>query len=246
MEYVGTDDESTDSDSDQLAFDVRTVIKDSTSRIMLEPTVDGVRLPMELDTGASVSIVSQDTVKRLLPNVKVTNSDVILKTYSGERLKVVGEISAIVEYDGQPKQELPLVVVEGHGPTLFGRNWLAKIRLDWHDIKKVYSGVELLLRKYETLFQDGLGTLKDIQAKLVLTPEAVPKFYKPRPVPYALRGAIEQELDRLEKLRVLQKISHSDRAAPVVPVPKADGSIRLCGDYKSCAASGSVPHASTK
>lgn len=68
----------------------------------------------------------------------------------------------MVEYDGQPKPELPLVVVEGHGPTLFGRNWLAKIRLDWHDIKKVYSGVELLLRKYETLFQDGLGTLKDI------------------------------------------------------------------------------------
>lgn len=74
VEYVGTDDESTDSDSDQLAFDVRTVIKDSTSRIMLEPTVGGLHLLMELDTGASVSIVSQDIVKRLLPNVKVSSS----------------------------------------------------------------------------------------------------------------------------------------------------------------------------
>ena len=234
VEYVGADADSADSDSDDdpVAFRVNAVIKDSSSRIMLEPIVAGVRLPMELDTGASVSIVSQETVRKLLPHVKVNRSDVILKTYSGERLKVLGEISAVVEYDGQPKQQLPLIVVEGQGPTLFGRSWLAKIRLDWHDIKKVYSEVELLLRKYDALFQDGLGTLKDIQAKLMLTPEAIPKFFKPRPVPYALRGAIEQELDRLEKLGVLQKISHSDWAAPLVPVPKADGSIRLCGDYK--------------
>ena len=55
---------------------------------MLEPTVNGVRLPMELDTGASVSIVSQETVKKLLPHAKVNKSGVILKTYSGERLKL--------------------------------------------------------------------------------------------------------------------------------------------------------------
>ena len=102
----------------------------------------------------------------------------------------------------------------------------------------------MLLRKYDTLFQDGLGTLKAIQAKIMLTPAVVPKFFKPRAVPYALRGAIEQGLDRLEKLGVLQKFSLSDWAAPLVPVPKADGSIRLCGE--SCPASGSVPHASAE
>ena len=42
----------------------------------------------------------------------------------------------------------------------------------------------------------------------------------------------QQDLDRLEKLGVLEKINHSDWAAPVVPVPKANGSIRICGDYK--------------
>ena len=33
-------------------------------------------------------------------------------------------------------------------------------------------------------------------------------------------------------LGVLEKINHSEWAAPIVPIPKADGSLRICGDYK--------------
>jgi len=36
----------------------------------------------------------------------------------------------------------------------------------------------------------------------------------------------------LERAGTLQKVSHSDWAAPIVPVPKGDGTIRICGDYK--------------
>jgi len=38
--------------------------------------------------------------------------------------------------------------------------------------------------------------------------------------------------DRLETAGTLQKVSHSDWAAPIVPVPKGCGTIRICGDYK--------------
>ena len=43
---------------------------------------------------------------------------------------------------------------------------------------------------------------------------------------------MENEIDRLVEKGVLQKTDFSDWAAPIVPVPKSDGSIRICGDYK--------------
>ena len=57
-------------------------------------------------------------------------------------------------------------------------------------------------------------------------------FHRPRPVPFAVKDAIEIELQRLEKAGIIEKVMHSEWAAPVVVVPKGDGKIRLCGDYK--------------
>ena len=120
----------------------------------------------------------------------------------------------------------------GDGPSLWGRDWLAAIQLNWAHIKQVRTGLEPLLQKYSEVFQEELGTLKGIEAKLVVKENAVPKFHKLRSVPYAIRGAIEKDLERLESLGVIEKTNHSEWAAPIVPVPKADGSICICGDYK--------------
>ena len=74
--------------------------------------------------------------------------------------------------------------------------------------------------------------MNTFEASLSVKPECKPRFHKARPVPFALKPAIERELDRLEEAGIIQKVAHSLWAAPVVPVPKGDGQIRLCGDYK--------------
>ena len=61
---------------------------------------------------------------------------------------------------------------------------------------------------------------------------AKPVFCKARPVPYAIKEKIEKELDRLEKEGIVEFVSKSDWATPIVPVFKQNGDIRLCGDYK--------------
>ena len=67
---------------------------------------------------------------------------------------------------------------------------------------------------------------------MVVDPAAKPRFHRPRSVPFALKKAVEEELDRMERAGVIEKVDHSEWAAPIVVVSKKDGRVRLCGDYK--------------
>ena len=51
-------------------------------------------------------------------------------------------------------------------------------------------------------------------------------------MPFAIKETVGKELDRLEADGIIEKIESSDWAAPIVSIPKGDGSIRICGDYK--------------
>ena len=73
---------------------------------------------------------------------------------------------------------------------------------------------------FKTCFADGLGTVTTVKATLSVDPNTRPKFCKARPVPLALRAAVEQEIERLELNRVLEKVDFSEWATPVVAVPK--------------------------
>ena len=59
--------------------------------------------------------------------------------------------------------------------------------------------MEAVLAKHQSVFKEELGTLKGIQASLEVEPNSKPRFHRPRSVPYALKDAIEQDLERLER-----------------------------------------------
>ena len=205
-------------------------VKDAThSGIFIELSINGTLITMTLDTGASISIISEQTYQTQLPHLHLHKSDILLRTYIGETLTVCGETQVCVTYKKQ-QYHLPLVIVEGNGPPLFGRNWLQQITLDWKEISMVMTNLDALLQHYHSLFKDELGTMVGVTAKLKVNPDATPKFCRARAAPYALKDAIEKDINRLEKLGV--QVQYSDWATPVVPVPKPDGSVRLCGDFK--------------
>ena len=202
---------------------------------MVEVQVDGQSLTMEVDTGAAVSIISEQQLRKILPDAKIEATNVKLKTYTAERIPMLGVTRVMVKYEGQSKR-LTLYVTKGDGPCLLGREWMKSIRLNWKTIGlaslDTTPEVETLLKEYNEIFRDELGTMNSIQASLKLKENATPRFCRPRPLPFALKGPVEQELNRLEEAGILEKVSHSEWAAPIVPVPKKDGKVRLCGDYK--------------
>ncbi|GFX41095.1 transposon Tf2-11 polyprotein [Trichonephila clavipes] len=97
--------------------------------------------------------------------------------------------------------------------------------------EKTEQNLNNLLREYKDIFDDKLGEISNYQAKLKLRPGVKPIFCRVRTVPFALKGTVEKEIDRLETEGIIEKVDSSEWATPVVPVVKTDGSIRLCADY---------------
>ena len=56
--------------------------------------------------------------------------------------------------------------------------------------------IESLKEHYAEIFKPELGTVKGVTAKLHLKDNLKPVLQKARPVPYALRPAVEKELKR--------------------------------------------------
>ena len=207
----------------------------SSTPINVQVLVNGQQLTMELDTGAAIFIISEETRKPCFADQKLRESSLVLKTYTGEPMQVVGQLNVRVKY-GTQEAKLVLVVVGGNGPSLFGRNWLKYLRLDWSTIAAVRTvrptALDTLMKQHQQLFADELGTVEPYKATLQVQPDATPRFFKPRPVPFAIKASIGKELDRLEQQGIIEKVSHSEWATPIVAVPKKDGRFRICGDYK--------------
>ena len=138
-----------------------------------------------------------------------------------------------VKYKGQIAS-LPLLVVEGDGPSLLGRSWLKAIKLDWQQIYWVrHSALEGVLQKYRSVFSDELGLCKNVEARIHIDPSAKPKYCKARSVPYYFRERVEKELERLVQEGTIEPVEYSEWAAPIVAVLKSDRrSVRVCGDFK--------------
>ena len=63
--------------------------------------------------------------------------------------------------------------------------------------------------------------MKQFKAYLHVKSGAKPVFHRLGAVPYAIKGAIENELETLQG-----KVEHSEWAAPIVPILKGDVIIR--------------------
>ncbi|XP_043225586.1 uncharacterized protein K02A2.6-like [Amphibalanus amphitrite] len=204
--------------------------------LYVDVKLNGRPIRTELDTGAAVSVCSEAEFLKLWPKggPVLKPSALKLQTYGGDALSVLGEVLVCVQY-GSVSVNLPLVIVKGNGPCLFGRDWLSHFRLDWAAICRV-SGVTAdpqlhpLLKEFPKVFDDQLGCFTGEPVSIVVDPDATPRFFKASPVPLAYRQRVDEELERQIRLGLLEEVrdipyyaahDHSEVAGGIVFEPAA-------------------------
>ncbi|CAK1597918.1 unnamed protein product [Parnassius mnemosyne] len=153
--------------------------------------------------------------------------------YNGHKIDPLGYITVETSYNNSTKL-IKYFVVKNGGPPILGRDFMTAFNfVITTKLNYIRNDSELhkLLNKYSALWRDELGAFNNFKVSLQLKANAVPKFFKPRTVPFALRDKVEQELNRLVHLGILVPINYSQYATPIVPVLKDNGQVKIAGDF---------------
>lgn len=202
--------------------------------------IEGKQVTFEVDTGAIVTVCSEEAWRKYFPNKVVEKMGYFpLSVASGARIAVKGKFFVELKHRNR-ELKLPIIIVEGDKSLLLmGRNWLDIIFPDWRSgfrINSVEESCKRLLKeiqmKYADVFKKDISEpIKEFEAEIQLEREAVPIVHKPYNVPLSLKEKVERELEKLCEEGVIEKVKSSKWASPIVVVPKPDGSIRMCGNY---------------
>lgn len=200
-----------------------------------------------MDSGSAVTIMNREQSYALFPGSTVYKTNLSLVAYCKTIIKVLGYIAVYVQCN-QVRKRLNIYLTELRKEPLLEREWIRQLRcqrdvpdfLGCNALENISSitpdvtnQLQLLLRKYKELRAPTLAKIKDIQVRLRMKPNATPVFLKARSVPFKLIPVLEKELDELVQAGIFTKVENSEWATPIVPVLKANGTIRVCGDYKS-------------
>ncbi|KAL7293237.1 hypothetical protein TKK_0013377 [Trichogramma kaykai] len=193
-----------------------------------------VKFPMEVDSGAEVSVVPFDAYKKYLSKFEIKNSNRILRYFDDTSPKVIGEIDVQITYKNKTVQHSLVITDENKRKSLFGRDLMFIFGLYVAGIDNVNEhrlDVQNVIDKYASLFDGKLGKFIGRKVSLVLKPGATPIYRKPHTVPFAFKSKVEKELETLEEQGIIFKVSNSEWGTPLVPVLKSDGNIRVCASY---------------
>ncbi|XP_037501208.1 uncharacterized protein K02A2.6-like [Rhipicephalus sanguineus] len=247
--YATVAEDCTTSDDNEALYTIEAVLHQEASIRKVKPIYkvvswDNVPLTMLVDTGSPVSIISAAVSRKYeMKWPPLRKTQLKLSCLLGE-LPVLGQLCMTARCDGKDRQGT-VVVVDSLGPSLCGRDtikafneigvpMLTNIVASVQPIKfnGPNTGLEALLSEYADVFAPGLGLCKGPPVTFQLKENVVPRFFKARTVPYALRDKMSDALDQLVAQDVLTPVKTAEWATPVVPVLKKDGSLRICGDFR--------------
>lgn len=217
---------------------------------VIKVSVNKMSIAFEVDTGACCTVMSKAQFRRLFGSRKMKFRQ-NLKTVTGQTVIVVGQFLVQVMLKNQ-LFNLNLVVIDSVEFTpLMGRDWINVLFPGWQNVFAVVPEDNVLSKinsdeidrvskkvigeyksKFPNIFSDANGKIKGYEADVVLKCDSKPIFCKSYTCAYAHQVEVERQLGKMVEEGTLFKVSHSKWASPIVVVPKQDGNIRICVDFK--------------
>lgn len=190
--------------------------------------VNGISISALIDSGSSVTIVSQNTYRSITPRPHLDAPSVPVYAYgSTVPLDVVGTFTASVSYKSKTV-ETKIFVVTHSGDTLLGCSTATALGL-------LHITYNLQLEQsYKDRFL-GIGKLKDHQCHIHVDGSVPPVAVPHRRIPFHMRKRVEQELDRLQELDIIEPVHDTPTpwVSPITVVPKRNSdNIRICVDMR--------------
>ena len=215
----------------------------ATSPIMKQVNVNGKPMNFQVDTGSSFTIMGYDKYEDFKDKYGLGQLKSVVafpRTFTGEEVKMKGQVTVQVNID-QFSKKLSILVAPCKGPVLLGRDWISEINPNMYNLfpmeyktksENRQSKLDAILSEFTDVFDNHLGCVKNMKANIQIIDKAQPEFKQARPVPYAVRTKVEEELERLQENGVIEPVEQSEWAAPIVTRIKPSGQARICGDFK--------------
>ena len=206
-------------------------VQERTKSYLTDIKVNGKTI-FEIDTGARVSIISEETHNNLFKVTKLMPTHAKIKTNSNKPLCILGMLKVDVAIKNKIHiiKDPDLIYLDVTGYVYFKstKEWQFSAILPQNTQKKLHE----ILAAHNSLFTNKIGRMKGYQAKIHVKNDVIPKFVKAQPVLFSPEETVTEELDRLEKAGILISIPFSEWACPIVIIPKPDGSVRVCDNFK--------------
>ncbi|UYV65657.1 hypothetical protein LAZ67_3004985, partial [Cordylochernes scorpioides] len=192
--------------------------------------VNGKEICFKLDSGAEVNVLPY-TFTRQMKGLEIFQTNRKLTSYTGHEIKIKG-IATLNCKTKNKTESLEFFIADGYYQPILGIEAIEKLSL----IKKCdavhteqNNSAKEILNRYKNIFE-GIGRLP-IEHKIRLKENATPVIAPSRKIPFSIREKVKAELERMEKLDIIEKVEEpSEWTHPIVVVQKPSGDVRICMD----------------
>lgn len=223
--------QESDTDSDYFIGAVENTSKSNKEKDWsVKVKINNQGLKLKLDTGADCNIISSKVLESLrISDTHLAKSKSKLIAYTGNRIKIKGKIELEVEHKNK-LYPIMFYVTESDHTSILGRNSCVELGVVQrvYELKQEKMTKEKLLDDYSDIFH-GLGKLP-VEYHIEIDESVKPVISPPRRVPEAIRDKVKKELDRMEKMDVIEKVNgHTPWVSNMVTRIKKD-KVRICLD----------------